>query len=114
MKCSFDDVFRICLAGSKFNRYFDDLFGKCCSEWGDTAIRKMPLGTKIFQESVYVEIRDLSCLALGRSIREVLATLLLSKEFEMRAVSVSFGRNQIENGDCFCGRYCSCTLIEDM
>ena len=89
-RMSFQDILFRCYIFSKHNHYdfniFEDVYRHCTSQSLDE-----PLNVQLFWESGYVAARDMGCFNLGKSIDEVLQTLICAME-----------------GAAFCPLMCSC------
>ena len=89
---SFQDLLRRCYLFSSYRGYDFDMFEgvyRHCVMSQETLERS--LGSQLFKDAGFVYARDLGCQDLGRSIHEVLQTLICASE-----------------GRTFCPHMCSC------
>ncbi len=89
---SFQELLRRCYLFSPYRGYDFDMFEgvhRHCVMSQETLER--PLGSQLFKDAGFVSARDLGCQHLGRSINEVLQTLICASE-----------------GTTFCPDMCGC------
>ena len=80
-KMSFQDLLHRCYRFSSYRGYDFDIFEgvyRHCSKSQETLER--PLASQLFHDARFVYARDMGCSHLGRSIREVLLTLICASD----------------------------------
>ena len=80
-KMSFQDLYHRCYRFSPYKGYDFDIFKgvhRHCGKSQETLER--PLASQLFHDARFVYARDMGCSHLGRSIREVLQTLICASD----------------------------------
>ena len=96
---SFKDILRACFEYSEFKGYGFSMLERQYREWSGHFPRDLlnrSVSKEVFTRCRYIRTRDLGCVMLGRSINEVLLTLICAME-----------RTE------FCRSFCGCAQEED-